>query len=251
MTKSLAGMSYSSVGEPSCSMLPWLSGKINRLLLIVCHEHRGHVDLVMQTSQPRSKLGAYIAVERSERLVEQQHLRFDRQRAGERHALTLATRQLRGVARLKPGQPDHVEQAVDGCANLVLGTFTDRQAERDVVADAHVFEGGVMLEHEPDATVLGDDRGDVRPVQVDGAAIGRFEPGNRPQERRFARTRRAEQCRERPCRHIQGNVVERDEVAEAFAEGVHADHCREAFRCTTVLVSSVVTAMIASSADAA
>ena len=41
---------------------------------------------------------ADLGVERGERLVEEQHLRPDRERAGERHALLLAAGELEGIA---------------------------------------------------------------------------------------------------------------------------------------------------------
>ena len=62
-----------------------------RLLLVVGDEQRRDADLQLHSPdlvpQPRADLG----VERGERLVEQQHLGVDRQRAGKRHALLLAT----------------------------------------------------------------------------------------------------------------------------------------------------------------
>jgi hypothetical protein len=59
-------------------------------------EDAGDVDLVVQPPQPAPQLLAHLGVERAERLVEQQHLRLDRQRAGQRHALALAAGELEG-----------------------------------------------------------------------------------------------------------------------------------------------------------
>ena len=75
-----------------------LLGDLHRLLLVVRDEDRRHVDLVVQAAQPLAQLAAHLRVERAERLVEQQHLRLHGERAGERHALQLAARELRGVA---------------------------------------------------------------------------------------------------------------------------------------------------------
>ena len=69
-------------------------GDLHRLLLIVGDEHGGHALLVVQAAQPLPQLRADVRVERAERLVEQQHLRLDRQRARERHPLALTARQL-------------------------------------------------------------------------------------------------------------------------------------------------------------
>ena len=67
-----------------------LLGDLHRLLLVVGDEDRRHVDLVVEAAQPRAELLADLRVERAERLVEEQHLRLDRERPGERHALALA-----------------------------------------------------------------------------------------------------------------------------------------------------------------
>ena len=66
-------------------------------------------------SQSRSSLRT-LRVERAERLVEQQHLGLDRQRAGERHALALAARELRRVAVGEAAQVHELEQLVDALA---------------------------------------------------------------------------------------------------------------------------------------
>ena len=61
----------------------------------------------------RAQLLAHARVERAERLVEQQHLRLDRERAGERHALALAAGELRRVAVAEVREPDEIQQLVD------------------------------------------------------------------------------------------------------------------------------------------
>ena len=69
--------------------------------------------LVVQAAQPDAQVLAHPRVERAERLVEQQHLRLDGERAGERHALALAARQLGRVAVREAVQVDQLEQLVD------------------------------------------------------------------------------------------------------------------------------------------
>ena len=75
-----------------------LLGDVHRLLLVVGDEDRRHVDLVVEAAQPVAQLLADLRVERAEGLVEQQHLRLDRERPGQRHALALPARELRRVA---------------------------------------------------------------------------------------------------------------------------------------------------------
>ena len=67
-------------------------GDLHRLLLIVGHEHGGHTLLVVQAPQPLPQLCADGRVEGAERLVEQQHLRLDGERARQRHPLALSAR---------------------------------------------------------------------------------------------------------------------------------------------------------------
>ncbi len=80
-------------------------GDVERLLLVVGDQHGGHVHLVVQAPQPRPQVLTHLGVERTERLVEQQHLGVDRQGAGQRHALPLTTGELRGVAGLEAASP--------------------------------------------------------------------------------------------------------------------------------------------------
>ncbi len=73
-------------------------GELERLLLVVRHEHRGDVDLLVQLAQPAAQFLAHLGVERAERLVEQEDARLDGERARERHALALPARKLRRIA---------------------------------------------------------------------------------------------------------------------------------------------------------
>ncbi len=80
-------------------------GHIQRFGLIVGDQHRGDMHLVVQAAQPGTQLFAHLGIECAERLVEQQHLRIDRQRPGQRHPLSLPTGELIGVAALKSARP--------------------------------------------------------------------------------------------------------------------------------------------------
>ena len=93
-----------------------LVGDVHRLLLVVRDEDRRHVHLVVQAAQPGAQLLAHARVERAERLVEEEHLRLDGERARERHALPLAAGELRGVAVGRARELDELEQLVDALA---------------------------------------------------------------------------------------------------------------------------------------
>ena len=70
-----------------------------RLFLIVGNEHRRDADAAGDVAQFGLHLLAQLAVERRERLVQQQHPRIEHQRAGDRDALLLAAGQLRRQPR--------------------------------------------------------------------------------------------------------------------------------------------------------
>jgi hypothetical protein len=117
----------------------------------VCDDDRRHVHLVVEPPQPGAQLLAHPRVERAEGLVEQQHARLDRERSGERHALALPARELRGIALGEAFELHELEEFVHALRDLRARPLPDREAEGDVVVDGHVLEGGVVLEDHPDA----------------------------------------------------------------------------------------------------
>ena len=66
-----------------------LIGHLESFPLIVGHEQAGHMDLVVQLSQPGAKLIADLGVQGSERLVQKQNLRARRQRPRQCNPLPL------------------------------------------------------------------------------------------------------------------------------------------------------------------
>ena len=69
-----------------------------RLALVVGDIDEGDADLALDRLQLDLHLLAQLEIERAQRLVQQQHARLVDQRAGQRHALPLAARQLPGLA---------------------------------------------------------------------------------------------------------------------------------------------------------
>jgi hypothetical protein len=96
-------------------------GELERFFLVVGDEDGGVAGAVMDLAQPAAQLAAHLGVERAERLVEQQHLGFDRHGAGKRHALALAAGELRRIALLQAGKLDQVEQLGGAAADLGAG----------------------------------------------------------------------------------------------------------------------------------
>ena len=86
-----------------------------------------------------------LRVERRERLVEQQHRRLDRQRAGDRDALLLAAGELVRVAVGGLREAHQLQQLVGALEARRLVLAAHAQAEGDVGAHVHVREQAVCL----------------------------------------------------------------------------------------------------------
>ena len=90
---------------------------LQRLLLVMCHEHAGDLHFVVQPPQPASQLLTHLRIQRAERFVQQQDARLNRQRAGQCDALPLPTRKLRGIALRQALQTNKLQQLLDARAN--------------------------------------------------------------------------------------------------------------------------------------
>ena len=99
------------------------------------------------------ELLAQLEVQGAQRLVQQQHARPVDQRAGERHALALAARELAGPAVLEALEPHHRQRLGHALGALVARHPLDAQAVGDVVAHRHVGEQRVVLEDRVDVAL--------------------------------------------------------------------------------------------------
>ena len=232
-----------------------LLGDLHRLLLVVGDEDRRHVDLVVEPPQPGAQLLADGRVERAERLVEQQHLGLDGERAGERHALALAARELRrGSDRRKPSRWTSSSSSFDAGVDLGLRTLADLEAEGDVLAHGHVLEGRVVLEDEADAALARGRGGRVR-RRRSGRARRRAARGP-------AMTRRSvdlplplgpSSAVSSPSGTVERHVLERGEVAEVLGNVLDDDAHQlvPSLGLIRFITSSVAIARIARTTEAA
>ena len=175
-------------------------------------EDAGDVQLVVQPAQPAAQLLAHLGVERAERLVQQQHLRLDRQRAGQRDALALAAGEL---VRIAVGEPVelHQLQQLEHLAPDLLGGRPLRaplhpQAEGDVLEHRHVPEQRVVLEHEADLALAHVAVGRVLAVEQHAAAVGRLQAGDDAQQRGLAAARRPQQRHQLARGERQADIVQ-------------------------------------------
>src|SRR5205085_2398998 len=142
---------------------------------------------------------------------------------------------------------------VDPRADLVLRPLADREREGHVVADRHVLERCVVLEHEADVASLRSQSGRVLAGEKHLARVRPFQPGHDSQQRRLARAARAEDCCERACGDLERDVFECSEGTETLRDVADLDgHQMISSRVLRrVMATSTSTAIVASTSETA
>ena len=82
-----------------------------RVLEVVSHDDRRQAEIFEELAELGAHAGSRVRVERGERLVEEEHRGVARQRAGQRDALALASRELADARTREVGDAEALEQA--------------------------------------------------------------------------------------------------------------------------------------------
>ena len=165
-------------------------GERQRLGLVVRDvQHRQRRQVAMQAGELVQHRAADLRVERRQRLVEQQHLRADRQCAGDRHALLLAAGQLARIASRVVRHAHHAQAFGHALADELRRRAARAQAERDVFLRAHVREQRVVLHDHADVAGVRREVGDVARADGDAPARRPHEACHRAQRRGLAGAR--------------------------------------------------------------
>ena len=98
------------------------------------------------------KVPLQVAIQRGERLVEQNRLRLRAQDTCERHALLLAAGELRGMLFLKPLEAEHANLFRQHAALFRLVAAAD--AAEDILLHTHVRKQRVLLKEVADLALL-------------------------------------------------------------------------------------------------
>src|SRR5262249_22281503 len=151
-------------------------------------------------------------------LVEQQDSRLDHQRAGERHPLLLAARQLARMARGEGAEPDELERLADAPAALRPGHALHLEAERHVLRPRHVREERVALEYDAETALSGLHGEKVATLQPDRATRGFDEARDHLQRGGLAAAGRPQQRNELALVDGERQPVDRSMRAEIPAE---------------------------------
>jgi hypothetical protein len=154
------------------------------------------------------------------RLVEQQQVRREDQRAGQRHALLLAARELARQAvgeRAELHQPERVAHLP---VDLRLRGAADLEREGDVARHGEMREQRIALEHHAEVALLRRQVLDRLAVQQDAAAGRRDEARDRHQHGGLARAGGPEQRQELAARDVDRHLVERPRRAIVLGDPV-------------------------------
>jgi hypothetical protein len=157
-------------------------------------------------------------VERRERLVHEQDLRLNRERAGDAHALLHPARELVGEGVGGVAQAGGVQQAVDD--RRPRAAPLDVEPVGDVLAHGLPGEQPEVLEDHRDARRGAGDRLGVQP---DLALSRREQPAHGAQQRRLAAAGRADDAHQLVLADLQVDVLGDDLVAERHRDLVQGD----------------------------
>ncbi len=110
----------------------------HRLTLVVCDIQHGGVEGVVQLEQLSAELAAEGRVEVRQGLIEEERLRLAHDRAPQRHALSLAARELRRTAVQQRGDAQPLGGSLYPAGHLARRHSPHLEAEGDVAAHAQV-----------------------------------------------------------------------------------------------------------------
>ena len=188
-------------------------GEDGRLAQVVRHEDRGHSQAAAQRPERLLELGARDRVQRSERLVEQQHAGPPRERARDRDTLPLPAREL-----VRPPLAEHRRIKAD---QLERGFGLARRVcipeqpwhESDVPPHTPVRKQAAVLRHvaDPPPEYHGIERGRWRSIDEYRSAIRRHHPVERPEKGGLTRSALPDQRETLSGRDLQGDLVEGDD----------------------------------------
>ena len=189
-----------------------------------------------------AQLLADLGIERTEGLIEQQHLGLMRQRPRHGDPLLLTAGELRRQPLIHAFERHQAQQLLTALAPAPCAHVAHAQRELDVVGHRHVAKQRVVLEHEPDAALARRDVSDVAAVERDASVIDSREPGDRPQQRALAAAARTEQHEELALADIERDVVDDRNARVALGDLVERDrHAADATGAAAVPSAAGIT----------
>ena len=150
------------------------------------HEDRGEAALALDTAQLDLHLLAQAAVERRQRLVQQQHARLGDDRPRQCHPLLLPARKLAGLARIEAGETNKIERTLSLAPRCRAPDAPAAQPVGNVLDHCHVRKQRVGLEHHADPATPQRLMRDVGPADRHRAGVRGHKAADHAQQRRLA-----------------------------------------------------------------
>ena len=196
---------------------------------VVRHDQHGRVDLGVDIDQQLGQIRGTHRIQTGVRLVAQDDLRVQHQRAGQAGTLAHTAGDLTGELVPVIGHTDELELFHHDVADLglgLLGVLTQREGR--VVVDVHRAEQRTVLEQHTEqgadlVELLGRALQDVGAVDDDRAALRAQQADQRLQEHRLTGTRRAQQHADFTLGNRQRDVFPDLRCTERFAQSSHVD----------------------------
>ena len=223
------------------------------LAAVVRHVERRHVERVEDALEILQQAVAEPAVERAERLVEEEDARLRRERAGQRDALLLSARERGDGAPLVSGEPDELQDLPDATLDLVPPRPPHAQPEGDVPEDVPVLEERTFLEHEPDPAPVRRYGREIRPGEEHAPGVRPLKARDHAQERALPGAARPEHRDHLALGDIEPHPVERGGLAEAHRhvfDPEHQSHPVRLARMRSTRSTETVTTAIRTTASA-
>ena len=168
-------------------------GDAEDALELVRHEDDREPEGLRERQDQLVEIGRHHGIEAGRRLVEEDELGLERERAGDRGALLHAAGELGGELVGGAVEADELQlRARDRGDRVVreIGPLLERQ--RDVLADGQRAEERAGLEHDAERRKTGLEIGEAAAGDVDLAADGLLEPDQEAEQRRLAAAAAAE-----------------------------------------------------------
>ena len=178
-------------------------GQHHGLFLVVGDEDGRHSKLALQPADLGARLHPQRGVQIGKRLVHQKHRRVAHHGAAHRHALTLPARQFGRPAVQQGAKVQHGGGAGHLTLDVAPAHSLRAQAERHVLAHAHVRVERIVLEHHRHVALMRLQPGHVTPAEHDAPARRPLQPGDASQRRALAAAGRAEQGEELAMRDME------------------------------------------------
>ena len=196
------------------------------LLLVVRYIYKGDTERLVHLLQLHLHILAHLQVERSQRLIEQKHLRLIYDGTSDGNTLLLTSRERIYIAVLVVGHRHHLQRFAHTLVNLLRCHLFEFQTEGDILIDIQMRKEGISLENRIKRSLVRRHTQNILILHRDNTpCIGLCKSCQHTEQSRLAATRRSEQSYKLATLDIEVDVVENNLVAERFRQVLDFDNC--------------------------